>query len=127
MVLVDTSVWARFLNGKEPYARELDRLLAADDVLGHGFVYGELLIGDRGGRAKLLVAYAKMHQAPFVSHADVVDLVKSRKLHGLGIGWVDAHLLASAVVERCQFWTADESLAATAEILGVQYAAGASG
>ena len=51
MVLVDTSIWIRFLAGTEPYAGELDRLLADDEVLGHDFVYGELLIGDRGGRA----------------------------------------------------------------------------
>jgi hypothetical protein len=41
MVLVDTSVWIRFLAGTEPYASELDRLLASDEVLGHDFVYGE--------------------------------------------------------------------------------------
>jgi predicted nucleic acid-binding protein len=57
VVLVDTSIWIRFLAGTEPYASELDRLLSGDEVLGHDFVYGELLIGDRRGRAKLLAAY----------------------------------------------------------------------
>jgi hypothetical protein len=41
----------------EPYASELDRLLARDEVLGHDFVYGELLIGDHGGRARMLAGY----------------------------------------------------------------------
>ena len=50
MVLVDTSVWIRFLANRAPYAAELDRLLGLDEVTGHELVYGELLIGDRGGR-----------------------------------------------------------------------------
>ena len=44
-VLVDTSVWIRFLANKAPFAAELDRLLADDAVAGHEFVYGELLVG----------------------------------------------------------------------------------
>jgi len=49
-VLVDTSVWIRFLANREPYAAELDRLLERDEVVGHELIFGELLIGDRGGR-----------------------------------------------------------------------------
>jgi hypothetical protein len=49
MVLVDTSVWIRFLAGREPYATELDSLLERDEVAGHELVFGELLIGDKGG------------------------------------------------------------------------------
>ena len=63
MVLVDTSVWIRFLTGREPYATELDSLLERDEVAGHELVFGELLIGDKGGRRKLLDAYEQMHQA----------------------------------------------------------------
>lgn len=50
MVLVDTSVWIRFLAGHEPFAAGLDCLLEHDEAVGHELVYGELLIGDRGGR-----------------------------------------------------------------------------
>jgi len=35
MVLVDTSVWIRFLTDREPYATELDSLLERDEVAGH--------------------------------------------------------------------------------------------
>jgi hypothetical protein len=72
MVLVDTSVWIRFLAGREPYASELDSLLERDEVVGHELVFGELLIGDKGSRRKLLDAYVQMHQAPPVPHEDVV-------------------------------------------------------
>src|SRR5437870_12913023 len=97
MVLVDTSVWIRFLTGREPYATELDSLLERDEVAGHELVFGELLIGDKGGRRKLLDAYEQMHQANPVPHGDVVAFVRERRLHGQGAGWIDVHLLASAI------------------------------
>jgi predicted nucleic acid-binding protein len=121
MVLVDTSVWIRFLAGTEPYASELDRLLARDEVLGHDFVYGELLIGDRGGRAKLLASYAELHWAALVRHSEVAGFVKVRRINGRGIGWIDAHLLASTMVERSALWTADRPLANVAKDLGVAH------
>ena len=121
MVLVDTSVWIRFLANRAPYAAELDRLLALDEVTGHQLVYGELLIGDRGGRNKLLTAYERMHQADMVPHSDVVGFVRDRRLHGRGAGWIDIHLLASVKVGHLLLWTADPRLAVLARELGVAY------
>jgi predicted nucleic acid-binding protein len=126
MVLVDTSVWIRFLAGREPYATELDSLLEKDEVAGHDLVFGELLIGDTGGRRKLLAAYEQMHQATTVPHAEVVDFVRERRLHGHGAGWVDVHLLASTIVGQYRLWTADPRLAALAEKFGVSYTPGTS-
>jgi predicted nucleic acid-binding protein len=122
VVLVDTSIWIRFLAGKEPFASELDRLLSEDEVLAHDLVYGELLIGDRGPREKWLVAYAELHRAAQVTHAEVVRLVIERKLKGVGIGWIDVHLLASALVSRASLWTADSPLTRAADSVGVAYA-----
>jgi predicted nucleic acid-binding protein len=120
-VLVDTSVWIRFLSNRGPYASELDGLLGRDEVSGHDFVYGELMIGDLGGRARLLASYEEMRQAPAVSHSEVVAFVRERRLHGRGIGWIDAHLLASALVGDLRLWTADPRLATVAKELGVEY------
>jgi predicted nucleic acid-binding protein len=121
IVLVDTSVWIRFLANRAPYSERLDGLLSRDEVSGHPFIYGELLIGDKGGRKHLLADYEQMHQAPSVSHADVVEFVRSRRLHGRGIGWIDAHLLAAALVGRLVLWTADPRLAVLAGELGIEY------
>jgi hypothetical protein len=120
-VLVDTSVWIRFLSNRAPYAAALDGLLSRGEVCGHDFVYGELLIGDKGGRKKLLANYELMDQAPTVPHADVVTFVRDRKHHGRGIGWIDAHLLASALVGRLQLWTTAPALATLAKELGIAY------
>jgi predicted nucleic acid-binding protein len=120
-VLVDTSIWIRFLAGTEPYARGLDRLLSNDEVFGHDFVYGELLIGDRGARTKLLAEYKMMRQVSLVANSEVVEFVKHHKINGRGIGWIDAHLLASAIVASCRIWTADRPLADVAQNIGVAY------
>jgi predicted nucleic acid-binding protein len=121
MVLVDTSIWIRFLADRMPYAAELDRLLDRDEVAGHDLVYGELLVGDPGGRGDLLKSYTLMHRLSGVPHEDVVGFVRADKLHGRGIGWIDAHLLASALVANVPLWTADERLANLARKLGVEY------
>jgi predicted nucleic acid-binding protein len=121
MVLVDTSIWIRFLTNQAPYVEELDRLLALDEVAGHELVYGELLIGDRGGRRKFLTTYERIDQARRVPHHDVVEFVRTRNLQGRGVGWIDIHLLASAIVGRFHLWTADSRLSAIATELGVAY------
>jgi len=121
MVLVDTSVWIGFLSNRTPFAAGLDELLADDEVSGHDLVYGELLIGDKGGRQALLESYRFMPQAPVVPHREVATFVRVRRLHGRGLGWIDAHLLASALVGQLPLWTADLRLAAIAKELGVRY------
>ena len=121
MVLVDTSVWIRFLSNRAPYANEMDQLLSGGEVCGHDFVLGELLIGDKGGRQQLLSDYALMHRAPVVPHQEIVAFVRHRRLQGRGIGWIDAHLLASALVGRASLWTADSRLAAVASELEIAY------
>jgi predicted nucleic acid-binding protein len=120
-VLVDTSVWIRFLSNRAPYASELDELLSRDEVSGHEFVYGELLIGDKGGRKELLTNYGRMDRALVIPHSDIVAFVRERKLHGRGVGWIDVHLLASALVGRLKLWTTDPALAALAKELGISY------
>jgi len=121
MVLVDTSVWIRFFASRAPFAKHLDELLAQGEVCGHDFVYGELLIGDEGGRKQFLEDYALMHQAPVVPHREVVEFIRRRRLHGRGIGWIDTHLLASALVSHTKMWTADPRLGSVARELGIEY------
>jgi hypothetical protein len=119
MVLIDTSIWIRFLAGKSPFVGSLNTLLDRQEVLAHELVYGELLIGDRRSRQALFAIYEKFVAAPTVTHREVVELVRARKLQGRGIGWIDAHLLASAIVARAQLWTADAHLAELADELNI--------
>jgi predicted nucleic acid-binding protein len=121
MVLIDTSVWIRAFSNVSPYRKVLDRLLGSEEAAGHELVYGELLIGDSGGRSKFLLDYLLIHQAKSVPHSDVVELVRLRKLHGKGAGWIDIHLLASALAGGMKFWTADPRLDILAIQLGVAF------
>ena len=121
MVLVDTSVWLRFLRNELPYAAEMSRLLDVDKVAGHELVYGELFIGDKGGRTRLLAEYSRMQRMATIRHIDVVAFVRARQLHGRGAGWIDIHLLASALVSGAELWTADTSLFTLASELGIAH------
>ena len=121
MVLVDSSVWIRFLRNRSPYAEGLNRLLAHDEVVAHEFVYGELLAGDNGGRRVLLAGYAEMAWVRTLPHDEVVEFVLRRRLNGRGAGWTDLNLLASALVAGVELWTADEALAKLADALLVSY------
>jgi predicted nucleic acid-binding protein len=80
-----------------------------------------LLIGDSAGRVQFLSSYDRIHRVPSVVHTEVATFVRSHKLHGRGIGWIDAHLLASAVVADTPLWTADEHLAKLAGHIGIAY------
>ena len=121
MILVDTSVWLRALGGKAPFKKHLSELVLAGEGLGHELVYGELLIGDNGGRTKLLTDYATLAYAPVVNHLEVADLVRARELFGRGLSWTDAHLLASAIVARALLYTSDVALLEAAGEAGVLY------
>ena len=120
-MLVDTSVWIRFLAKREPFSSQLDALLSDQRVVGHEFVLGELLIGDTGRRGDFLATYEYIPYAEVISHGEVVTFVRDRSLAGRGVGWVDTHLLASALVGGYSLWTADRSLEALARELGVAY------
>jgi predicted nucleic acid-binding protein len=121
MILLDTSVWIRFLSYREPFAPKVRDLLLADRVTGHALVYGELFIGDTGGRTVLLADYERMPWAPTVPHEEVVAFARNRKLHGRGVSWIDVHLLAAALLSQTPVWTADVRFAAIARELNIAY------
>lgn len=117
-VLVDTSVWRRYFSGA-PGTRALGELLDEDAVLSHPFVRGELLLGGLAPREEGL--FARLPLAGLAPHEDVLALVRRRRLMRRGIGWVDAHLLASALLSSAALWSLDRALAAVAADLDVAF------
>jgi hypothetical protein len=116
MILVDTSIWiAHFRIG----GSKLGDLLSQALVMVHPFVMGELACGNLKHRARILSDLEALPSAVSATHEEVVRLVEVRKLWGLGIGWIDAHLLASALLSNCQLWTLDGRLARAAAAAGV--------
>ena len=117
MVLVDTSVWIDHLRVNEP---SLVRLLTKNSVLSHSFVRGELALGYLRQREVILSALDNLPQAP-VAFTDEVNLfIETHSLFGLGIGLIDAHLLASTQLSgNTRLWTRDKRLLAVAMRLNV--------
>ena len=70
--------------------------------------------------------YEQMPQANVISHSEVARFVRDRRFHGRGVGWIDVHLLASALVDGLALWTADPRCAAVAEELAIGYEPGKS-
>jgi hypothetical protein len=116
VTIVDTSVWIdHFRSGNET----LKELLAAESVMMHPFVAGELACGGLRSRARILAALSALPPALSASHAEVLQLVDRRRLWGKGIGWIDAHLLASALLSNSTVWSFDKPLASAAQALGI--------
>ena len=119
MILVDTSVWIDHLRGVES---RLSSLLSGNRVLAHPMVIGELACGNLRNRAQLLSLLSELPSAPVAADVEVLTFIKHHRLMGLGIGYVDAHLLAAAALARPScLWTSDRRLEETAERLSLAY------
>jgi len=119
VILVDTSVWVDFFRGADR-AADLAEHLESNLVLLHPWVLGELVLGGLGPRRKSVIADLKrLSPSPLVPDEEVLELILARQLSGRGIGWVDVHLLASALVAGSSLWTFDGRLGAAARDLGV--------
>lgn len=97
MILADTSVWVNHLRAADPaFAARLN----AGEIVTHPFVIGELAMGNLGRRAATLQFLDELPKAVPASDDEVMALIERHRLHGLGIGFIDAHLLASCRLTR---------------------------
>lgn len=116
MILVDTSVWVEHLRHGES---RLVALLEEMRVLTHPFVIGELALGQLEQRSEILDLLGNLPSADAATQTEVLTLIDQRELTGSGIGWVDAHLLAAALLADASLWTLDRKLATVAKRLGL--------
>lgn len=119
MILVDTSVWVDHLRIGDP---QLTVLLEHANVLAHPSVIGELALGLLAGRSEVLSLMSNLPQATVATDAEVMNLIENQRLYGLGIGYVDAQLLASTLLTpEASLWTRDKRLDAAAADLAVSH------
>lgn len=117
MILVDTCVWVEHLRGRRR-ARELRTLLDEDRVLVHPWIIGELSLGRLGGRRRAILRdLSLLPAAATVGDGEVMEMIEARSLAGTGIGWVDAQLIAAALVSGARLWTFDADLDRAARAL----------
>jgi predicted nucleic acid-binding protein len=117
VILADTSIWADHIRSND---RLLQRLLDEDRVLMHPFVIGEIALGYLKQRELILTKLSELPKAQVASDPEVVQLIGGQSLFASGVGYVDAHLLASVrLTPRASLWTRDKRFHAVAEKLGL--------
>jgi predicted nucleic acid-binding protein len=119
LILPDTSIWIDHLHAGDP---ELASLLANERVITHPFVIGEIMLGSLRARGAVRAFFEDLRPAVTAENHEVLDLIERRGLFASGIGYVDAHLLASVQLTRgAKLWTRDKRLATVAGTLGLTH------
>ena len=118
-ILVDTSVWIAHLRNRHD---RLAALLDAGEVLCHPFVIGELACGSLANRSEVLALLGALDRPPAATHGEVLGILEDHQLYGRGLGWIDAHLLTSALLAGARLWTFDARLAGAARRFDAAYA-----
>jgi predicted nucleic acid-binding protein len=118
MVLVDTSVWVSHLrHGNE----ELRKLLHEGEVACHPFIVGELACGNLKNRHEILTYLQSLPMTILAEDEEVLKFIENNQLMGKGLGYIDVHLIASAVLTSVPLWTLDKTLGKFTEKLGINY------
>jgi predicted nucleic acid-binding protein len=99
----------------------MGRLLELNMVFLHPWVIGELACGNLKNRADLLEHVSHLMQVTQASDSEVMEFIERNKLYDRGVSWLDLHLLASALLTNCPFWTLDRRLAEVASDLDVAF------
>lgn len=117
MYLVDTSVWINhFRSANTP----LTECLTNDLVACHPFIIGELALGSLKNRMTIITILNDLPHAPVADNSEVMAMIETRHIYSQGIGFIDAHLLASAMISGdLRIWTADKRLATLAGELNI--------
>lgn len=118
MLLVDTSVWvSHFREGNT----ELAKLLNNGEVACHPFVVGELACGNLKNRNQILSLLQSLPMSIQAEHEEVLEFIERKRLMGKGLGFVDIHLIASAMLTGIPIWTHDKKLAQVANALHISH------
>ena len=118
MVLVDTSIWVKYLRHGN---RHLEKLLFDAEVVCHPFIIGELACGNIKNRSEILSLLQSLPMVSTIEFDEFLFFIDRNKLMGMGIGFVDIHLLASVQLSGIPLWTADKKLRSAAIKLSLAY------
>jgi predicted nucleic acid-binding protein len=118
MVLVDTSIWVTHLRHGH---RQLEKLLMGAEVMCHPFIMGELACGNLKNRVEILALLRALPSAPTIEFDEFLFFIERNRLIGIGIGFVDVHLLASAQLAGVPLWTTDKRLKSAATRLNLAF------
>lgn len=118
MVLVDTSVWIshlRYINSR------LQKLLEGGMILSHPFIINELACGNISNRTEIISLMQSLPMLDVVEHEEFLLFIDRNQLMGKGLGFVDVHLLAAAMLAGVPLWTQDKKLKQACSQLNVDF------
>lgn len=107
MILVDTSIWIDHFRKANNH---LQKLLLDEKVTIHDLIIGELYCGNFSNRSEILSLLTALPKVKTNTNTEIFDFIEYNKLYGLGLGFIDIHLLASALINDVMLWTKDKRL-----------------
>lgn len=116
MILADTNVWIKHFRESDP---EFIELLNIGFIASHPFIIGELACGNLSNQAEILMLLNALPSTPIVEPAELLNFIENKMLMGLGLGYVDIQILASAIIGNVVLWTLDRRLNEAAKELGI--------
>lgn len=119
MILADTSVWINHFRARDDLLADL---LASTQIVTHPFVVGEIAMGSLANRNHVIGLLRALPSTTAASHDEVLHFADRHRLYGLGIGLVDAHVLAATLLSPgTRLWTVDKRLANIAARMGLAF------
>lgn len=118
MLLVDTSVWVAHLRQGNI---GLEKPLNDGSVVCHPFIIGELACGNLKNRPEILSLICALPVVTHAEHEEVMKFIENYHIMGKGLGYIDIHLLVSAILTKIPLWTFDKKLNNVSSILGLKY------
>lgn len=106
-IVVDTSAW---INHLRYFDTKVASALEHGILLVHPFIIGELALGSLKNQDEFLSNLMLLPKVSVASDAEVLELINLHKLYAKGIGWVDAHLITSSIIDSCELYTYDKKL-----------------
>jgi predicted nucleic acid-binding protein len=118
MILVDTSVWVSHLRWSD---NKLKAMLEDEKVLCHPFIVGELACGTIRNRDEVLTLLQALPRAKTATDDEVLRFIDLNRMMGMGLGFIDMHLLVSALLSHAALWTTDKRLRKASATFGALY------
>ena len=117
MILADTSVWVDHFRKRDA---ELYRQLQQNNISIHPFIVAEMVLGNLPDRRKTIASLDLLPMAKVAQMSEVRRMIEAHSLFRRGIGFVDAHLIASTfITPHTVLWTRDKRLRDVAKTLGL--------
>jgi len=118
MILVDTSIWISHFQKSNPILHEL---LLNDQIVIHPYILGELACGNIKNRVEILLLLTSLPKVPAIDMDEFFVFIDNYHLNDKGLGFVDIHILASALISSSWLWTSDKKLSVIASQFHLSY------